>query len=159
MNTSDASLPVAMPVDHPQCAKQTRADGNVIANLDRKLDRFLLRPYLPVIERDHDFTGRRSRDRGDFRVHRLQRRLGHARLPALLSKQIAGDPNVVLRSGSCAADRRVVTGQARRIIRVQRARSHLREDRFIGCHRKMRPGQTDGRDYPTYPTRHKRQRV
>ena len=129
MHAGDAGLLVAMTDAQPQCAEQTRSNRHFIAYLERKIDRLLLRPYLSIVERYCELTGRRPAYRDDFGMHALRSSVRQTRFLAFAAQQLARQPYIIARSG--APDGSIITSEPLGIVHLISANPHLLQH-FIG---------------------------
>jgi hypothetical protein len=135
-NASDAGLPVAMPIDQPQCAEQTRPNRYLIAYPKWKIEQLLLRPYLSIVERYYELTGRRLGYCDNFGTHTVRSSVRQSRLLALAAQQLARQAYIVTRCS--APDRGIITSETLGIVDLSPAIPHTLDDRIIGGQRQTR---------------------
>src|ERR1700722_4761253 len=118
-----------MTIAQPQCAEQTRSNRYFIAHLERKIDRLLLRPYLSIVERHYESTGRRSGYCDDFGMHAFRSSVRQPRFLALAAQQLTRQAYIIARSG--APDGSIITSEPLGIVHLISANPHLLRH-FIG---------------------------
>ena len=130
-SASDAGLLVAMTIAQPQCAEQTRPNRYFIAYLDWKIDQLLLRPYLSIVERYYELTGRRPGYRDDSGMHAFRSSVRQPRSLAPAAQQLARQSYIIARFG--APDGSIITSEPLGIVHLISANPHLLQH-FIARH-------------------------